>query len=446
MSENNMQQLLEMIQQMSTQLNDVTEKLNASEQREKTITEKLNASEQREKTMTEKLNASEQREKTIIYDMSQIKIKMQVYDLCFQEFNKDKTPEAMIESTKRMTEKALDGDVETAVVLMDSEKNKWFTLDKDGDRKYLDIENDGSPVANTLYNGKKQVLNNEDGELDLGDKDILQKKNRSVAIRPMKADDGDIRGAVIVSKNGDIPIDEERLVDHIADSFATALYTQKLDAENKKFSHDELTQLPNRHGITKFLKDNALSEMKQGTPASFVYMDIDNFKKFNTDYGHNGGDAVLKQVADIVQKHCRKDTDCGYRDGGEEIGAMLVGVNEAQAMVVAERIRNEIATTPFDLGNGQTAHVTASVGTAQFAADEIKSMNKENVYDTFYKTVKQRADANVDASKSKGKNCITGSKEATIEYNKLAKTANTSRYASVSGPSATISTDPTFSR
>jgi len=204
MPENNMQQLLEIVQQMSAQLNsvtaqlsNVTDKLNASEQREKTMADKLNASEQREKAMadklnaseyqlnsvtaqlsdvTDKLNVSEQREKTMAYDMSQIKVKMQVYDLCFQEFNKDKTPEEMIESTKRMTSKALEGDVETAVILMDSEKNKWFTLDDDGDRRYLDIEKDGSPVANTLYNGKKQVLNNEDGELDLGDKDILQKK------------------------------------------------------------------------------------------------------------------------------------------------------------------------------------------------------------------------------------------------------------------------------
>jgi len=262
----------------------------------------------------------------------------------------------------------------------------------------------------------------------------------------MKADDGDVRGAIIVTKNGDIPMDEEHLMDHIADSFATALYTQKLDAENKKFSHDELTQLPNRHGITKFLKESALPEMKQGAPASFVYMDIDNFKKFNTDYGHNGGDAVLKQVANIVQKHCRKDTDCGYRDGGEEIGAMLVGADEAQAMVIAERIRNEIATTPFDLGNGQTAHVTASVGTAQFTADEIKSMNKENAYATFYKTVKQRADANVDASKSKGKNCITGSKEATIEYNKLTKTASTTRFAGLNSTPVTPTIDTTFSK
>ena len=70
-----MQQLLEMIQQMSTQLNDVTEKLNASEQREKTITEKL--------------NASEQRKDAISQDIAQIKTKMQVYDLYLQTLNEN---------------------------------------------------------------------------------------------------------------------------------------------------------------------------------------------------------------------------------------------------------------------------------------------------------------------------------------------------------------------
>jgi len=73
-------------------------------------------------------------------------------------------------------------------------------------------------------------------------------------------------------------------------------------------------------------------------------------------------------------------------------------------------------------------------------------MNKENAYATFYKTVKQRADANVDASKSKGKNCITGSKEATIEYNKLTKTASTTRFAGLNSTPVTPTIDTTFSK
>lgn len=418
------QQMLALIQQMSTELRETKaelQKTNDSLQETNTKLQKTDA----------KLRETDAKLRETNAELKDIKLNQQVINLTLQEYNMNKTPEEMIDSTKRMIEKAIKGDVETAVILKDFDNDKWFTVDENNDRCYLDIENDSSPVANTLYNGKKQTLNNEDSSVDLGDSDILQKKNRSIAIRPMTTDKCGICGAVLISKNGDIKLDDEQLIDHISHNFGGALEKQKMNADTQKAIHDQLTQLPNRHGITNYLQTAALPAMKEGKPVSFLYMDIDNFKQFNTVYGHNGGDAVLKQVADVVQKHCRKDADCGYRDGGEEIGAMFIGVDETQARVIAERVRNEIASTPFDLGNGRTANVTVSVGTAQFTESEIETLSKTNAYQTFYNGPKKRADENVDASKSKGKNCVTSSKEATIEYNKLQRDTNGNRYSMV---------------
>lgn len=396
-----LQQLLQLVQTMSNQINEMREENTQ-------LKESVN-----------QLN----------YQLKEMNNQMSVFQECVKEINKNKTPDELVTSVKNITERALGDNTEANVIILDADTNKWFTLDNEGERKYLDInENDNSFVSKTLYGGKSTVLDNQNANLDIGDKGVLEKKNRNIAIQPIKSDKNEIMGAMLISKETDISHEELAISKYIGNSFGTALTHQKLEAENKILQCDQLTGLQNRHGAEKYLKNTVVDNAKNNKPTSVVFMDIDNFKMFNDKYGHAAGDAVLKGVAEILKNNCREGIDCAYRFGGEEEGIILGNVNETQAMIIAERIRKEINEKEFDIGNGKTVHVSVSVGTAQFSNAELKQLTKANAYDTFEKGPLSRADENVYASKTKGKNCITGSKEATLEYSRLTKQTNTSRY------------------
>lgn len=126
-----------------------------------------------------------------------------------------------------------------------------------------------------------------------------------------------------------------------------------------------------------------------------VLFDLDNFKRVNDTYGHAVGDQVIKEFGGIILQ-CTRDTDVAVRYGGEEF-ILTVPCNDIQEQggaVVAERIRQKLAETPIDIGNGQTLNVTTSCGVAYCrATDNLDSLI-------------QRADKNLYVAKHKGKNQV----------------------------------------
>ena len=127
---------------------------------------------------------------------------------------------------------------------------------------------------------------------------------------------------------------------------------------------DALTGLHNLRYINDSLHEQ-LSEYHQGGNSFCVIMlDIDFFKMVNDRWGHPAGDRVLKEFAQRLREKTRK-TDTLARIGGEEFLIMLRDVELQQAMVIAEELREYIAATPFDLGNGNHQRITASFGICQ---------------------------------------------------------------------------------
>jgi diguanylate cyclase (GGDEF)-like protein len=101
-----------------------------------------------------------------------------------------------------------------------------------------------------------------------------------------------------------------------------------------------------------------VSEVK---PLVFIMVDLDWFKPINDTCGHAAGDRVMQQVRAILEKACRS-SDVLVRWGGDEF--LVVGRNAEidDVEVVPERIRAMIENTAFDLGEGQVAHLTCSIG------------------------------------------------------------------------------------
>jgi diguanylate cyclase (GGDEF)-like protein len=122
---------------------------------------------------------------------------------------------------------------------------------------------------------------------------------------------------------------------------------------------------------------------------SIIYIDLDDFKSINDEYGHEKGDFVLKKVVDLMVQKLRKSDRLG-RWGGEEFIVMLPETNEDEAVLVAEKLREVISMGDFKISRS----VTCSFGVATYIDDE----NLDSMI--------ARADTHLYEAKKEGKNRV----------------------------------------
>ena len=131
--------------------------------------------------------------------------------------------------------------------------------------------------------------------------------------------------------------------------------------------YDPLTGLPNR----RFFFDHANlileSAKRYRTPLTLLLIDLDHFKKINDTYGHEAGDVVLKNFADVLRKSSRK-SDLPARLGGEEFALLMPNTDLQQGRVVAERIRQEFQNSII-VYEGREIKMTLSGGLASYGPD-----------------------------------------------------------------------------
>ena len=123
---------------------------------------------------------------------------------------------------------------------------------------------------------------------------------------------------------------------------------------------DVLTDIPNRRSFMEQAEKRHAEWLRHKRPYAVLMMDLDKFKQINDVYGHLAGDLVLKSVAASLRHHTRCEDIIG-RLGGEEFCVILVGISAADAVILAERIRAEIANLPIEF-EGQSIAVTSSFG------------------------------------------------------------------------------------
>ncbi|MDQ3930927.1 MAG: diguanylate cyclase [Chloroflexota bacterium] len=130
---------------------------------------------------------------------------------------------------------------------------------------------------------------------------------------------------------------------------------------------DELTGLYNRRELNRLLTEEVDRYRRYGRSASLVLVDIDHFKLVNDTHGHKAGDAVLRQVAQLMQAKLR-GTDRVARFGGEEFAIVLPDTPPAAAHEVAENIRRAVASLScrYKRGDGTAVgvQITVSMGVA----------------------------------------------------------------------------------
>lgn len=124
---------------------------------------------------------------------------------------------------------------------------------------------------------------------------------------------------------------------------------------------DPLTELYNRRFLAERLPQEIKRAARYGRNLSLIMLDIDHFKGINDNFGHGTGDAVLKACAGMLQEAIRQDVDWAARYGGEEFLLILPETDHAGALVVAERLRERMASSPLVIGGLEVA-MTASFG------------------------------------------------------------------------------------
>ena len=127
--------------------------------------------------------------------------------------------------------------------------------------------------------------------------------------------------------------------------------------------YDELTGLCNRRHFMSLARHELGRSQRYGGKLSLLMVDIDHFKRVNDSHGHRTGDLVLAAVSEQIRKALR-DADIAGRLGGEEFAVMLPETGLGGAILVAERLRQQIATQAIDIGDGQTLQCTLSIGVA----------------------------------------------------------------------------------
>lgn len=133
----------------------------------------------------------------------------------------------------------------------------------------------------------------------------------------------------------------------------------------KESTKDFLTGLNNVRNFDKLYNDALQNAKEKHENLSVVVIDIDNFKKVNDTYGHQAGDAILKQLGDILNKNCR-NIDIVSRNGGEEFSIILIDCSAKLAFEMAERIRKRVEETKFNLPGDRQINITVSAGVASF--------------------------------------------------------------------------------
>lgn len=144
--------------------------------------------------------------------------------------------------------------------------------------------------------------------------------------------------------------------------------SRDFDAQYKLATTDGLTELYNHRYFQERMQNQVSHSKRYEVPFSLIIIDIDFFKKFNDTYGHQSGDAVLRQVAFTLKKNVRA-TDIVCRYGGEEMSIILPNTKYEEAVAIAQKLCSMVAEKKCKLSNGKESNVTISLGVATYGTD-----------------------------------------------------------------------------
>jgi len=210
-------------------------------------------------------------------------------------------------------------------------------------------EHNGGLLALGVLDGMPLHLTEETIQSYMRDPIVQVLKSSELAVVPMKAKDK-VNGIILADNfitKKPITKDDQRMLIMLANQAGLAIENSQLFEKTVLRAHtDSLTELWN-HGYFQFLFQEQLEKTKINKESlSLLAVDIDDFKVYNDNLGHQFGDKILKELSTLLKNYSRKmDYVCRY--GGEEFTIILPKTAKQEAYLIAERLRQDIERHPF---------------------------------------------------------------------------------------------------
>ncbi|MBC9071512.1 diguanylate cyclase [Thauera sp. CAU 1555] len=194
--------------------------------------------------------------------------------------------------------------------------------------------------------------------------------------------------------------------------YSLLVLTRKLDEANRELTRlstaDGLTGIANRRRFDETLLKEWRRCAREERPLSLLLIDVDFFKPFNDNYGHQVGDECLKAVARTLAQTLHRPSDLAARYGGEEFGVILPGTDEQGALAVAESLREAVQQLGITHRFSEVAQVvTISIGLACITPQRGNESG-------FIRLLKE-ADEALYQAKTGGRNRVTKASDNTTE-------------------------------
>ncbi len=190
----------------------------------------------------------------------------------------------------------------------------------------------------------------------------------------------------------------QRIVEIFAVCFENAINNEKIKLLGLL---DPLTGVHNRRYFDQRLAEELSQALRQHKPLSFLFLDIDHFKTFNDNYGHQVGDRVLQNVASMIKSQMRL-SDVLSRFGGEEFAILLPNTAKKEALEIAERIREKTEKLKLEADEECELGVTLSAGCSTLEAHQ-----DQLYHDALGNQLVAAADAALYNAKEEGRNRVS---------------------------------------
>jgi two-component system cell cycle response regulator len=271
----------------------------------------------------------------------------------------------VVQSDRASLIKIVDGQSGYVVATQDDPELRNFRIDLDG---YPEIQEASK---------EQRVVVVDDSHDDLLMSGVRERMpaRKSILIVPLQVKDEELGSYVLQSSRLHRPYTENEIkfaqvvASAAANGLTNAALYEQVESDNQRLTKlantDDLTGLYNHRYFYQRLEEEYKRAERYASDLSLILLDLDHFKQINDTFGHQQGDAVLRELATVLHRTTR-ETDLLARYGGEEFAVLLPETHLAGAFQQAERLRRQIKAHYFEALHGKPLTISCGVACLPF--------------------------------------------------------------------------------